>query len=115
MLTRGWRTGTALLAAVGLVSLAALAAAPAPDAAAASADGIQAKVYWSVTRLEQTTNTVHAFLLGHWEASCVQVDGEWRFASLQIKHWLRQEMPWVGDPKARLVKTSDRYKDPGEF
>jgi len=43
MLTRGWRPGTALLAAAGLVSLTALAAAPAPDAAASSADSIQAK------------------------------------------------------------------------
>lgn len=77
--------------------------------------GIDAKVYWSVTRLEQSNNTFHAFLQGHWEASCVQVDGVWKFASLQIKHWLRQEMPWVGDPKARLVKASDAYKEPGEF
>jgi hypothetical protein len=76
---------------------------------------ISAKVYWSVTRLEQTTNTFHAFLHGHWEASCALHEGEWRFRSLQIRHWLRQEMPWVGDPKARLVKASDPYKEPGEF
>jgi hypothetical protein len=76
---------------------------------------LRAKVYWSVTRLEQNTNTFHAFLLGHWEALCARHDGEWRFASLQIKHWLRQEMPWVGDPKARLVKPSDAHKAPGEF
>jgi type VII secretion-associated serine protease mycosin len=51
MLTRGWRSGTALLAAAGLVSLAALAAAPAPDAAAASADSIQAKEQWVLSML----------------------------------------------------------------
>jgi subtilisin family serine protease len=51
MLTRGWRPGTALLAAAGLVSLAALAAAPAPDAAAASADSIQAKEQWVLSML----------------------------------------------------------------
>ncbi|HEX5292014.1 MAG TPA: S8 family serine peptidase [Streptosporangiaceae bacterium] len=51
MLTRGWRPGTALLAAVGLVSLAALAAAPAPDAAAAAADSIQGKEQWVLSML----------------------------------------------------------------
>ena len=51
MLTRGWRSGTALLAAAGLVSLAALAAVPAPDAAAASADSIQAKEQWVLSML----------------------------------------------------------------
>jgi type VII secretion-associated serine protease mycosin len=51
MLTRGWRPGTALLAAAGLVSLAALAAAPAPDAAATPADSIQAKEQWVLSML----------------------------------------------------------------
>src|SRR5246127_1509573 len=51
MLTRRWRPGTALLAAAGLVSLVALAAAPAPDAAAASADSIQAREQWVLSML----------------------------------------------------------------
>ena len=51
MLTRGWRPGTALLAAAGLVSLAVLAAAPAPDASAASADSIQGKEQWVLSML----------------------------------------------------------------
>ena len=51
MLTQGWRPATALLAAAGLVSLATLAAAPAPDAAAASADSIQAKEQWVLSML----------------------------------------------------------------
>ena len=51
MLTRGWRPGIALLAAAGLVSLAALAAAPAPDAAAASIDSSQAKEQWVLSML----------------------------------------------------------------
>ncbi|MGH3178883.1 MAG: hypothetical protein ACRDPF_34025, partial [Streptosporangiaceae bacterium] len=55
MLTRGWRHGTALLAAVGLVSLTALAAAPAPDAAAASADSIQGKEQWVLSMLDAQT------------------------------------------------------------
>ncbi len=51
MLTRGWRPRIALLAAAGLVSLAALPAAPALDAAAAPADGIQAKQQWVLNML----------------------------------------------------------------
>jgi subtilisin family serine protease len=51
MLTRGWRPGIALLAAAGLVSLAALPAAPAPGAAAAPADAIQAKQQWVLAML----------------------------------------------------------------
>jgi subtilisin family serine protease len=51
MLTRGWRPGIALLAAAGLVSLALLPAAPALDAAAAPADGIQAKQQWVLSML----------------------------------------------------------------
>ena len=44
-------SGIALLAAAGLVSLAALPAAPALDAAAAPADGIQAKQQWVLSML----------------------------------------------------------------
>jgi subtilisin family serine protease len=51
MLTRRWRPGIALLAAAGLVSLAALPAAPALDAAAAPADAIQAKQQWVLNML----------------------------------------------------------------
>ena len=51
MLTGRWRPRIALLAAAGLVSLAALPAAPAPDAAAAPADGIQAKQQWVLSML----------------------------------------------------------------
>ena len=51
MLTRGWRPRIALLAAGGLVSLAALPAAPALDAAAAPADSIQAKQQWVLSML----------------------------------------------------------------
>ena len=51
MLTRGWRPRIALLAAGGLVSLAALPAAPALDAAAAPADSIQAKEQWVLSML----------------------------------------------------------------
>ena len=51
MLTHRWRPGIALLAVAGLVSLAALPAAPALDAAAAPADGIQAKQQWVLSML----------------------------------------------------------------
>jgi subtilisin family serine protease len=51
MLTRGWRPRIALLAAAGLISLAALPAAPALDAAAAPADAIQAKQQWVLNML----------------------------------------------------------------
>ncbi len=51
MLTRGWRPGTALLAAAGLVGLAALATVSAPPAAAAPADSIQAKEQWVLSML----------------------------------------------------------------
>ena len=80
-----------------------------------TADGINVKAYWSVTRLDQGTNTVSAFLQGDWDADCIVEDAQWKFTSLKIRHWLRQEMPWVGDPKARLVRPSDAHKLPGEF
>ena len=51
MLTRGWRPRIALLAAVGLVSLAVLPAAPAPDASAAPADAIKARQQWVLNML----------------------------------------------------------------
>ncbi len=51
MLTGRWRPRMALLAVAGLVSLAVLPAAPAPDAAAAPADGIQAKQQWVLSML----------------------------------------------------------------
>jgi hypothetical protein len=51
MLTHRWRPGIALLAVAGLVSLAALPAAPALDAAAAPADGIQAEQQWVLSML----------------------------------------------------------------
>jgi subtilisin family serine protease len=52
MLTLRWRPGIALLAVAGLVSLAALPAAPALDAAAAPTDGIQAKQQWVLNMLD---------------------------------------------------------------
>lgn len=79
------------------------------------ADGIAAKVYCSITRLDQMTNTVHPFLLCNWNALCGHERGRWRFRELRVTHWLRQEVPWVGDEKARLVRPSDPYKAPGEF
>ena len=57
MLTRGWRPGLALLAASGLVSLAALPGRPArrcgraADAAAAPADSIKDKEQWVLSML----------------------------------------------------------------
>jgi type VII secretion-associated serine protease mycosin len=51
MLTRGWRPRIALLAAGGLVWLAALPAGPALAAAAAPADSIQAKQQWVLSML----------------------------------------------------------------
>ncbi len=80
-----------------------------------SPDGIAVRAYWSVTRLDQTTNVFSTFLQGDWDANCVVEDGEWKFASLKICHWLRHEAPWVGDPSARLVLPGDAEKAPGEF
>ncbi len=77
--------------------------------------GVRARVQWSVTRLDQPTNTFNVFLLGHWEASCVRSEGTWRFASLQIVHWLRQSAPWVGHPEARLILEGDEHKGPADF
>ena len=51
MLTNRWRPRIALLAVAGLVSLAALPAGPALDAAAAPADGIQARQQWVLNML----------------------------------------------------------------
>jgi len=51
MLTRRWRPGIALLAVVGVVSLAVLPAAPALDAAAAPVDAIQARQQWVLNML----------------------------------------------------------------
>jgi hypothetical protein len=79
------------------------------------AETVRARVQWSVTRLEPAENTFHVFLLGHWEARCVQHEDHWRFHSLQVVHWFRQSAPWVGRPEARLVLAGDEKKGPAEI
>ena len=67
-------------------------------------EAMRVKAYWQVNRLEQAFNQFHLFIQGHWEALCVAEDGEWKFAELSVVHWFRETAPWVGDPKARMVK-----------
>lgn len=74
-----------------------------------------AKVQCSVTRLDQFNNTYSVFLLCHWNAACRVEEGRWRFASMRITHWFRHEVPWEGDPKARLILPGDDKKQAGEF
>ena len=67
-------------------------------------DAIRAKVYWTINRLEQGFNQFYLFILGHWDALCVKVDGEWKFQELTATHWYRETAPWVGDPKVRAER-----------
>ena len=67
-------------------------------------DAIRAKVYWTITRLEQSFNQFYLFIQGNWDALCVQEGGQWKFKELTATHWFRETAPWVGDPKVRLQR-----------
>ena len=59
-------------------------------------DGVRVKAYWTINRLEQGFNQFYLFILGDWDALCVQEDGEWKFKELTATHWFRETAPWVG-------------------
>ena len=70
-------------------------------------DGVRVKAYWTITRLEQSSNQFHLFIQGDWDGLCIEVDGEWKFQELTATHWFRETAKWVGDPKVRLKRELD--------
>jgi SnoaL-like domain len=70
-------------------------------------DGLRARAYWTVNRLEQATNTFYLFIQGDWNALCVNDRSGWKFRELTVTHWYRETAPWVGDPEARMKRHGD--------
>ena len=41
------------------------------------------------------------FGLASWDNVCTKASGEWLFKSVRIVKWMGEDVPWVGDDRAK--------------
>jgi uncharacterized protein (TIGR02246 family) len=78
-------------------------------------EGARVKAYWTVNIWHNITQRCYTDILGDWNACCVKCEDEWKFQTLQITHWRRDTVPWVGDPSVRFVPGPGGYTENGKW
>lgn len=59
------------------------------------------RAFFSILQHNLDYRTNFVFGLGNWDNLCVKQDGTWRFKSLTVVKWMGNDVPWVGEPRAR--------------
>jgi hypothetical protein len=60
------------------------------------------KAYYSILQYNLDYRTNFVFGLGNWDNVLTKASGEWLFKSVRIDKWMGDEVPWVGDDRARI-------------
>ena len=61
------------------------------------------KAFYSILQHNLDYRTNFVFGLGNWDNVCTKASGEWLFKSMKICKWMGDEVPWVGDERARII------------
>jgi hypothetical protein len=59
------------------------------------------KAYFSILQYSVDYRTNFVFGLGNWDNVCVKENGTWLFQSLRVDKWMGEDVPWVGEARAR--------------
>ena len=60
------------------------------------------KAFYSILQHNLDYRTSFVFGLGNWDNVCTKASGEWLFKSMKICKWMGDEVPWVGEERARI-------------
>lgn len=72
-------------------------------------DRAAVKAYWQVVQWEQDARgRLLLGSLGHWDGRAARHEGRWRWERLVVVPWENDQLPWVGEERARY-----RFTPPG--
>ncbi len=60
------------------------------------------KAYSSILQHNLDYRSNFVFGLASWDNVCTKASGEWLFKSVRIVKWMGQDVPWVGEDRARI-------------
>jgi hypothetical protein len=62
---------------------------------------VRVKAFFSILQHNLDYQTNFVFGLGNWDNVCTKQDGEWLFRSVTVCKWMGDDIPWVGEKRAR--------------
>jgi uncharacterized protein (TIGR02246 family) len=72
-------------------------------------DRAEVKAYWQMVQWEQDPRgRLFTGSIGHWDGRAARRDGAWRWERLLVVPWENDQLPWVGDERAKY-----RFSPPG--
>ena len=60
------------------------------------------KAYSSILQHNLDYRRSFVFGLASWDNVCTKASGEWLFKSVRIVKWMGDDVPWVGEDRARI-------------